>query len=131
MNTSYNYNKAKNQLKRKQEAKQRGVDGEQKAVDYLISKNYKILHRNWRTKRGEIDIIATDNEYTVFIEVKTRAGNEYGTPSEAVDRKKQEKYFKVAQYYLQREKKIDTPCRFDVVEIEKGEINHIFDAFSM
>ena len=71
MNTSYNYSKAQNQLKRKQQAKQRGVDGEQKAVDYLISKNYKILHRNWRTKRGEIDIIATIDDTIVFVEVKT------------------------------------------------------------
>ena len=108
-----------------------GRAGEIKAAEYLKKKGFKIIKTNYKTPLGEIDIIATDNEYTVFIEVKTRAGNEYGTPSEAVDRKKQEKYFKVAQYYLQREKKIDTPCRFDVVEIENGQINHIFNAFCM
>ena len=69
--------------------------------------------------------------YTVFIEVKTRSGDEFGAPSEAVNRKKQEKYFKVASEYLMRKDKTDTPCRFDVVEIENGQINLIFDAFCM
>ncbi len=108
-----------------------GRAGEIKAAEHLKKKGFKILKTNYKTPLGEIDIIATDKEYTVFIEVKTRTGNEYGVPSEAVDRKKQEKYFKAAQFYLQREKKIDVPCRFDVVEIENGQINHIFNAFCM
>ena len=70
MNTHYNYSDNTSQLKKKQEAKQRGIDGEQRAVDYLISKNYKILHRNWRTKLGEIDIIAQIDDIIVFVEIK-------------------------------------------------------------
>ena len=108
-----------------------GRVGEKKAVDFLKKKGFKILETNYRTHIGEIDIIADDNGTVVFVEVKTRSGDGYGLPSEAVDFKKREKYFKVAAEYLQREKKNDLPCRFDVVEIEKGEINHIFDAFSM
>ena len=62
MNTNYNY---------KRNTKKLGSNGEQRAADYLISKNYKILHRNWRTRRGEIDIIAQIDDTIVFVEVKT------------------------------------------------------------
>ena len=108
-----------------------GRVGEKKAVDFLKKKGYKILETNYKTHIGEIDIIAMDKENTVFIEVKTRSGGDYGAPSEAINLKKQEKYFKVATEYLIRNGKMDTPCRFDVVEIEDGKINLIFDAFCM
>ena len=107
-----------------------GKIGEKKAAEFLKKKGYSIIELNYRTHYGEIDIIAKDGEYTVFIEVKTRSGNEYGAPSEAVNAKKQEKYVKVATEYLVKNKKTDTLCRFDVVEIENGEINHIIDAFT-
>ena len=108
-----------------------GRAGEIKAAEFLEKKGFKILKTNFKTHLGEIDIIAEDNGTLVFVEVKTRSGDGYGAPSEAVDYKKREKYFKVASEYLVRENKSDSVCRFDVVEIEKGEINHIFDAFCM
>ncbi len=109
-----------------------GRVGEKKAGEYLKKKGYQILKTNYKTYCGEIDLIAKDKEGNiVFIEVKTRSGDEFGAPSEAVNAKKREKYYKVASEYLQREKKLDSPCRFDVVEIENGEINHIINAFSM
>ena len=108
-----------------------GRVGEKKAVDFLKKKGYKILETNYKTHIGEIDVIAEDKGTTVFIEVKTRSSDDFGIPSEAVTTKKQEKYFKVATEYLLRKDKIDTPCRFDVVEIQNGEINLIFDAFCM
>ena len=108
-----------------------GRVGEKKAAEFLKKKGYKIITTNYKTHLGEIDIIAKDDGVTVFVEVKTRSGDGYGAPSEAVDRRKQEKYYKVASEYLVRSKKQDEPCRFDVIEIEKGEINHIFDAFSV
>ena len=109
-----------------------GLVGEKSAVKYLKSKKYKILETNYKRVTGEIDIIAKDQtEQVVFIEVKTRTGHEYGNPSEAVTQKKIEKYYRVATEYLQREKLLDSPCRFDVIEIENGQINHIFNAFSM
>ena len=108
-----------------------GRAGELKAAEYLKKKGFKILKTNYKTYCGEIDIIALDKENIVFIEVKTRSGEEYGVPSESVTAKKQERYYKVALEFLQREKKSDYPCRFDVVEIENGQINHIIDAFSM
>ena len=108
-----------------------GRAGEIKAAEFLEKKGFKILKTNFKTHLGEIDIIAEDNGTLVFVEVKTRSSDGYGAPSEAVDYKKREKYFKVASEYLVRENKSDSVCRFDVVEIEKGEINHIFDAFCM
>lgn len=108
-----------------------GRAGELKAAEFLEKKGFKILKTNYKTHVGEIDIIAEDDKTLVFIEVKTRSGDGYGAPSEAVDYKKREKYFKVASEYLIKENKTDAVCRFDVVEIEKGEINHIFNAFGM
>ena len=108
-----------------------GRVGEQKAVDFLKKKGYKILETNYKTHVGEIDVIAEHEGVIVFIEVKTRSGDEFGAPSEAVTKKKQEKYFKVATEYLMRKDKMDALCRFDVVEIENGQINLINDAFCM
>ncbi len=108
-----------------------GRAGEIKAAEFLKKKGFKILKTNYKTYCGEIDIIALDGENVVFIEVKTRSGEEYGLPSEAVTIKKREKYYKIASEFLQRERKTDCPCRFDVIEIENGQINHILDAFSM
>ena len=108
-----------------------GRAGEVKAAEFLKKKGFKIIKTNYKTYIGEIDIIAEDGEYTVFIEVKTRTSEDFGMPSEAVTIAKQQKYYRVATEYLQKVKKLDTPCRFDVVEIENGQINHIIDAFSM
>lgn len=106
-----------------------GRAGEVKAAEFLRKKGFKIIEKNYKTHIGEIDLIAKDGEYTVFVEVKTRSGEGYGAPSEAVDGKKREKYFLLATQYMQRNGLIDTPCRFDVVEIENGKINHIENAF--
>ena len=108
-----------------------GRAGELKAVEFLKKKGFKILKTNYKTFCGEIDVIALDGENVVFIEVKTRTNDDFGLPSEAVTAKKREKYYKVALEFLQREKKNDCPCRFDVIEIENGQINHIIDAFCM
>ena len=108
-----------------------GRAGEVKAGEYLKKKGYKILKTNYKTHIGEIDLIAEDNGTVVFIEVKTRSDDRFGAPSEAVTIKKTQKYYKVAEEFLVRERKTDFPCRFDVIEIENGQINHIIDAFSM
>ena len=108
-----------------------GRAGEVMACKFLKKKGFSILKTNYKTHFGEIDIIAQDEDAIVFIEVKTRTDDDFGSPSEAVTRKKQEKYYKVASEYLQREKKLDSICRFDVIEIEDGQINHIIDAFCM
>ena len=106
-----------------------GRVGEQKAAEHLEKKGYKVLEKNYKTHVGEIDLIARDKEEIVFIEVKTRSSDAFGAPGEAVDIKKQEKYYKVAEEYLLKTNKKNLPCRFDVVEIENGQINHVINAF--
>ncbi len=106
-----------------------GRVGENKACEFLKKAGYKILEKNYKTFIGEIDIIAKDKDTIVFVEVKTRMDDGFGSPSEAVNRKKQEKYYKVASEYLQKNRENDSPCRFDVIEIQDGQINHIIDAF--
>lgn len=108
-----------------------GRVGEQKAVEFLKTKGYKIVETNYKTHIGEIDVICKDENTLVFVEVKTRLNDEFGAPSEAVNKKKQDKYFKVATEYLIRTKQTESNCRFDVIEIENGQINHILDAFCM
>lgn len=106
-----------------------GHAGEVKAAEFLKEKKYKILARNFRTRIGEIDIIAEDGDTVVFVEVKTRSDDSFGSPSEAVGYKKREKYFMVAEEYLLKEGRENAPCRFDVIEIRDGQINHIENAF--
>ena len=106
-----------------------GRRGEVTAKKYLEKSGYKILEKNFSTKFGEIDLIATKGETLVFIEVKTRSSVKFGYPAEAVDKKKREKYFIVANEYLQKNKIVDKECRFDVIEVLSGEVNHIENAF--
>lgn len=106
-----------------------GRVGEKKAAKYLKKKGYKILEKNYRTQVGEMDIIAEKDGETVFIEVKTRTTDEFGSAAEAVNLKKQERYRSAAAGYLIRKNKTDAPCRFDVIEVMNGEINHIENAF--
>ena len=108
-----------------------GRAGEVEASKYLKKKGYTILEMNFRTRIGEADIIAKDKDVVVFVEVKTRTDREFGLPSEAVNWKKQEKYFRVASEYLLKNRLTDSECRFDVIEIENGKINHIIEAFTM
>ena len=106
-----------------------GRAGELKAAEFLKKKGYKIVVKNYKTHAGEIDIIAEKDGETVFVEVKTRTGDEYGYAAEAVDCKKRLRYFKVAAEYLMSNGLTDAPGRFDVVELQNGQINHIENAF--
>jgi putative endonuclease len=112
-----------------------GQKGEELAADYLDSNGYSILKRNFRTKIGEIDIIATKNKTLIFCEVKTRQGNKYGFPVEAVTPRKQATIRRVAELYLSSLKAYTeyNEVRFDVVAIMvvncKFTINHLKNAF--
>ena len=90
---------------------------EDAAADFLRRQGYKIAQRNVTTPVGEIDIVALDDGMVVFVEVKSRASDDYGPPEVAVDRRKRAKLRRVAQIYLERHKLLDTPCRFDVVAL--------------
>ena len=91
--------------------------GESLAVKHLKARGCEILERNYRAKRGEIDIIVQDGEFTVFVEVKTRQTLRFGLPQEAVTIQKQRQISKVALAYLQAQNLLDAPCRFDVIAI--------------
>jgi len=110
-----------------------GDKGEQSAALYLRKLGYKIIAANYRASTGEIDIIARDKEYLVFVEVKTRRSLACGSPAEAVNVKKQQKIIKTALCYLNQHKLTDHDCRFDILEIYllPGAIkyNHIINAF--
>jgi putative endonuclease len=94
-----------------------GDIGEDFASQLLTNAGYNILERNYRTKTGEIDIIATKNGVLHFIEVKTRNGNQYGYPSEAVDEAKQKRIKKAAEQYLQNRRLAWQNVSIDVYEI--------------
>ena len=95
-----------------------GAVGERKAAEFLQRNGYTIVKTNYRVGRlGEIDIIANDNEYICFIEVKTRRTSTFGSPGEAVTKTKQQKIRQIAAIYLTNTRKMDSKVRFDVVEI--------------
>lgn len=94
-----------------------GKYGEDVAVRFLEQKGYRIIDRNFSCRQGELDIIAENNEYLVFIEVKTRSNFMYGKPGEAVGNEKQKHMFKVAKYYLHIHNWEKRYVRFDVIEV--------------
>lgn len=95
-----------------------GTIGEQLAAEYLENKGFTILDRNYRSgKIGEIDIIAAENEYICFVEVKTRTGSLFGTPAEAVGYEKRQKLKALAWIYLKHKKLFNKNMRFDIVEV--------------
>lgn len=91
--------------------------GELLALKHLKTRGCKILAQNYRARRGEIDIIVQDGEFTVFVEVKTRRSLRFGLPQAAVTLQKQRQISKVALAYLQARNLLDAPCRFDVIAI--------------
>ncbi len=94
-----------------------GREGEDRAAMFLSKRGYKILERNYKTRLGEIDLIALHEGVIVFIEVKTRTSDAYGAPELAVNPRKQQRMVKAALGYLKYKKIHQMPCRFDVVAI--------------
>ena len=107
-----------------------GKTGERLAADYLRKKGYSILAVNFRCRFGEIDLIAKQDDTYIFIEVKYRTGRTAADPTSAVDRKKQKKISKTADYYrMLHQIPMDVPCRFDVVAETPEEIRVYANAF--
>lgn len=112
-----------------------GKFGEDKAAEYLRKKGYKIVKRNFSCRMGEIDIIAENDEYLVFAEVKLRKNDRYGEAREFVNYSKQQKIIRTASLYLSRYE-TDKQPRFDVIEVYAPggiftpvTINHLENAF--
>ena len=95
-----------------------GNYGEQLACEYLKKQGYKILDRNYRIRGGEIDIVALDGEYLVFVEVKARWSHEFGLPIEAITPWKIKALLKSAAFYCLKIKWGDKPYRIDLVSID-------------
>lgn len=104
-------------MAKKTDAKRIGDIGESAAANYLMQKGYHILERNYWQPYGEIDIIAADNEYIIFVEVKTRNTYSLERPSAFVDSRKQKKIMLAAVNYL-AENESELQPRFDIIEIE-------------
>ncbi len=109
-----------------------GTKYEETAIKHLKSNGYEIITKNFRCKIGEIDIIAKEGKYLVFIEVKYRTSTKNGYPQEAINTYKMGKIINTAKYYmLINNISFETPCRFDLVAILDTEINVIKDAFDL
>ena len=109
--------------------RQVGSEHEQEAERFLVSSGYKILTKNFYCKSGEIDIVAENEGYLCFIEVKYRDNTENGYPEEAVDLRKARKITRSAVFYMTRYGISDVPVRFDVVSILGKDIKVIKNAF--
>jgi putative endonuclease len=95
-----------------------GKWGEDLAVAELERRGYAILTRRYRTRHGEIDIVARDGDTIVFVEVKAKETDEFGTAAEAVTVRKQRRIISMSVDYLSRNRLTSKPCRFDVVAID-------------
>jgi len=105
--------------------KEFGQSGENKAEEYLKSRGYQILDRNFRSRFGELDLIALDDTTLVFVEVKTRSSNNFGRPEEAVTAKKLAHIKLTGEYYASLHPNLPTSHRIDVVSIESDKIQLI------
>jgi len=109
-----------------------GKQGEDLAATFLTEKGYKILERNYRSGKSEIDLICTYNGLLIFVEVKTRSSRAFGHPESFVGLKQQEAILRAADAYME-ESEWDSDIRFDIIAIyKKGsqeELEHFEDAF--
>jgi putative endonuclease len=99
-----------------------GKTGEDLACRELCRQGYAILARRYRTRYGEIDIVARDGSTIVFVEVKARTDDRYGNPLEAITLHKQARITAMAQDYVVRRGLMGAPCRFDVVAVTFGDL---------
>jgi putative endonuclease len=97
-----------------------GLEGEKLAVRHLKRLGYRIICRNYRSPLGEIDIIARHRGVLVFVEVKSRSTETFGSPKLAVTPAKQRKLSQVAWHYLQQHNLVEASARFDVVTISRS-----------
>lgn len=119
---------------RAESTKLKGAWGEETAAEYLKGKGYTIVGLNYRVRGGEIDIIAQNRRYLVFVEVKTRSDARFARALEAVTPAKMQRIILAARMYLAQNPTKLQP-RFDVIEVygapgSRAEIDHIENAFS-
>lgn len=105
-----------------------GALGEKIAAEYLTRLGYVIRERNFRSREGEIDIIAEKDDFLVFVEVRTRRSLSFGTPEESVTAQKKERLIALTQAYMQDREDLPSSWRIDVMALElgpKGQISRL------
>lgn len=95
-----------------------GIEGETMACDQLEKLGYAIIERRYRTRFGEIDVVANDRGTVVFVEVKTKTDSSFSDPVESVTKQKQRRLVCMAEQYVAYNRLDRTPCRFDVVTVD-------------
>jgi len=111
--------------------REEGIQGEEQATKTLKSKGYKIIEKNYRSPFGELDIIAEEDGYLVFVEVKKRNTRTFGDPLEAVNTVKKKRIIKTAMFYMKTHKCPDRKVRFDVVGIDRENVKIVKHAFML
>ena len=110
-----------------------GAGAEDAALKYIVANGLELVERNYTTPYGEADIIAKEGSVFVFIEVKARRNQKYGSPADAVTKRKKLRYLNIAQYYFMSKSIRDYEVRFDVAEVYisggKFNVNYIKNAF--
>ncbi len=112
--------------------RERGRQAESRALRHLENNGLTLLCSNYRSRRGEIDLVMLDHDSLVFVEVRYRHSPHYGSPAESVDRNKQARLIACAQHYLlTHPQSAQQPCRFDVVSVNgnTGTLDWIRHAF--
>jgi len=110
--------------------REKGLRGEIAARGYLVDHGFAILHTNYRTRRGEIDIVARQGGEIVFVEVKSAGSASFGDPLGWVPRWKQDRIVHASCVYLVRNGMEGAPVRYDVIAVDpSGAVNHVRDAF--
>ena len=111
-----------------------GNEGENRAADYLVSKGFEIIERNWRTNRGEIDIIAFKNDILVFVEVKTLPNGTLDMIQRELNNQKRQRILKTSKRFLLKHREYNNSyARYDVIVIDMPGLEpvyHIENAFS-
>ena len=114
-------------------ARESGIRGEDRAGAYLVKLGYVILARNFKTRFGEIDLVARDSLTTVFVEVKRRASSNHGRPEDFVVFSKRTRIIAAARIYAAQNRLSESPLRFDVIAIQsigaRDEVRHHKGAF--
>ncbi len=98
--------------------KELGIHGEKVAEQHLMGLGYRILDRNWRWRKGELDLVAEQGDEIVFVEVKARRSQTYGLPEESITRSKRQKLIQAAYAYLSDANRDEASWRIDVVAID-------------
>jgi putative endonuclease len=106
-----------------------GAQAEARAAEYLQRKGYRVVDRNWTCRGGEIDLVCSDADTLVFVEVRARASTSHGTPLETIVDGKRRRLIRAAEIYLHVKDLQDRACRFDVVALVGDDIEHVEDAF--